>query len=418
MSRYDINNVFSEYNRLSKAIESFSVAEKLIPKFPDYMTAAIRTMQPVIDYSKNLENMRTAFKNIDIIQNSIQNITGHYDFSALNRCLELAIPHFNQFKISGIADFSAQVKLISDFNKPFTDYFSSLQASFSFIDSLSLIRNQVPVLFSYERNFSEAYKGLYSVILDESFSPELDEDGDLEWKNENECICSSAIKDIFGLPELFKSISRQDVQDLLEVLKTQPYTVLENSIARAILSEMRTSLAQNLIRIESGTSFLHGRKHTRGEITFTDDEMLKAPSFCTHTERFNPAGSPAYYLGESLETIQKELKPTGEEKDAKELQYVQITTKKSLYVLDIRNRQCPVFEFCKYPLKTPSPRPKEYLIPNFIAQCCTQLREKDNIRIDGILYQSTINPSGHCLVLFETNSDYFRITRRDTIPFV
>ena len=415
MSKYD--DIFSEYNRFSKAIDSFSAYTKLMPKIPDYMTAATRTLQPTIDFVNRLESIQAPFKNIGIAQQNLQKLLGVYDFSALNWALELTLPHANQVAISGIAELSEQAKMLMGFNKSFTDYFSSLQSSFSFIDSLSVVRNQLPVLFYYERNFSNAYQGLYTEILDDSFSPELDEDGDLEWKNENETICSSVIKDIYGLPELFKNISRQDVQELLETLKTQPYTALENGIAKAILNELRTSLAKNLTRIPNGATFLHGRKHSKNEIVFTDDEMMKAPAYCTHTERFNPAGSPAYYLGESIETIQKELKPTTEEKEELELQYIQITTKRPLYVFDIRDRECPVFEFCKYPLKNPSPRPKEYLVPNFIAQCCTQLRKTADIQIDGILYKSTINPSGQCLVLFETNTDYFKITKRDRIPF-
>ena len=413
-----MDNVFSEYKWVSKAIESLSANAEMIQKIPDYMSVTTREMQPIIDYSKQLEAMQAPFKNIGIVQQNIQNITRVYDFSVLNRVLESTMINFHQLNMVGETRLSEQIKFLVEFNKPFTDYFSSLQTSLSFIDSLDLVRKQIPVLFNYERNFSWIYQRLYSEILDDTFSPELDEDCDLAWKNEKSIIYSSSIKDIYGLPKLFENISRQDVQELLEVLKTQPYTALENGIAKTILREMKRSLAKNLIEIHTGSTFLHGRKHLKGKITFTDDEMMKAPSYCVHTERFNPSENPAYYLGDSIETIQKELKPTSEEKDEQELQYIQITTKRPLYVLDIRDKECPVFEFCKYPLTNSSPRPKEYLIPNFIAQCCTQLRETDDIQIDGILYKSTINPNGQCLVLFRANSDYFRITKRDVIPFM
>ena len=361
-------------------------------------------MKILRDQQKAIESITPQIKILQpLLKDFSKGITSYFDYTK---------------SIQEITGISEQINFIADFNKLFTSYFSTLQSFFSFVDSLSLIRIQMPVLFNYERCFSDKYQELYFEVLDESFSPRLNEDGDLEWKNEKCSICSSTIKDIHGLPELFKNISRQDVQNLLEALKTQPLTVLDNKVARAILDEMRISLVKNLIRIETGSTFLHGRKHTKGEIVFTDDEMLKAPASCTHTERFNPTGIPAYYLGESIETIQKELKPTAEEKDTQELQYIQITTKRPLYVLDIRDKQCPVFEFCKYPLKNPTVRPKEYLIPNFIAQCCTHLRDTDNIQIDGILYKSTINPTGHCLVLFEANSDCFKITKRDLIPFV
>lgn len=390
MSKY--NSIFSEYDRISKVLEGFSAYTNAMPKIPDYLTEVTRAMQPIADYSKQLEMMQGS--------------------------LESTIPRFNQLGMAGAADFSAQAKLLLGFNTQFTDCFSLLRSEFSFMDSLSIVRNQIPAVFNYERNFSKSYYEFYDEILDDSFSPKLDEYGDLEWKNEKSRIYSPTIKDIYGLPKLFEDISRQEVQELLEILSVHPYTALENPIAKNILNRMRNSLKKHLKELCTGSTFLHGRKHTRGEIPFTDDEMMKAPVHCTHTERFNPAENPAYYLGESIETIQKELKPTKEEKDEQELQYIQITTKRPLYVLDIRDKECPVFEFCKYPLKNPSPRPKEYLVPNFIAQCCTQLRETDNIQIDGILYKSTINPSGHCLVLFEANSDYFKITKRDMIPFL
>ena len=283
-----------------------------------------------------------------------------------------------------------------------------------------MIHTQLPVLFNYERSFSRQYKGIYSEILDDSYSPSIDDNGELEWENENESFNSSNIKDVYGVPKLFKSITRGEVLDLLEELKRQPYTILSNkkSVAKKVFDELKSSLSHQITVIPAESQFLHGRKHSSDKIGFTDDEMLTAPPYCVRTERFNPAEVPAYYLGDSIETIQKELRLDDEEKGKNDLQYVQITTKRPLHVLDIRNDECLVFEYCKYPLVNPSPRPTEYLVPNFIAQCCSQLKENGDVQIDGILYQSTVNPAGHCLVLFEANSSLFKITKRSIVPFV
>ena len=141
MSKYD--DIFSEYNRFSKAIDSFSAYTKLMPKIPDYMTAATRTLQPTIDFVNRLESIQAPFKNIGIAQQNLQKLLGVYDFSALNGALELTLPHANQVAISGIAELSEQAKMLMGFNKSFTDNFSWLHSSFSLNQSVHLLRHSL-----------------------------------------------------------------------------------------------------------------------------------------------------------------------------------------------------------------------------------------------------------------------------------
>lgn len=128
--------------------------------------------------------------------------------------------------------------------------------------------------------------------------------------------------------------------------------------------------------------FYHCRKHIKNRMPYTFEEMLKAPHGIPGAGRYNRVGSSCYYFSNTKKGAETEIQKYLKEGEV--LQTVKIYTNKNANILDLSNsleRRSTFLQYLRYKVEDlNSSMPREYLLPNFVADCCKR------IGFDGIKY--------------------------------
>lgn len=266
--------------------------------------------------------------------------------------------------------------------------------------SLSTLRSSTPLFFNYEDNYGLGYQNLYKklnsnwnkIIFNEDYStfPEiLDTKTSKQFSSEN-------IKDVVGIPQLFNDISQLEVVDFLGHLEKFPFLALKHPIGKKIYTDLEAQIEKHKISINKIILYRSRIWNKNQKIPYTVNNMWNAPIGIPAMGRFNPSGVSYLYMSDSLETSKSETKNIDNFKS----NIMKTTLKSKLTVLDFSEQTCPIFEFCNKKQEDNKSTPKEYLVPNFIAQCISYLKAQNKPSVDGIKYKSTLNPNGFCYVFF------------------
>jgi RES domain-containing protein len=139
-------------------------------------------------------------------------------------------------------------------------------------------------------------------------------------------------------------------------------------------------------------------------VPFIDSELWAPPEGIPVHGRYNPIGVPVLYLGDSIKTCLAETHvKSGEAAEVATFQLL-----KTIRVLDIR-RDGNLSDLVSIPALTGNPLTKEYIFPNFLAQCCALSG------IHGIVYESVQNSEGWNLALLQYEPERtVRITKIET----
>lgn len=195
------------------------------------------------------------------------------------------------------------------------------------------------------------------------------------------CVCDAA--------GLLDSLSDTEIFDENELIDFMSH--LERSFGTGLDSSTGQKIRNLVKEIDSFISFdrdvyYHSRPRKRSDTPYVGEQMLRAPYGVSSVGRFNHLGQSHYYFSDtkegSVEEISKHI-----DKDSSDwvVQTAKITSKGSIRLLDLsdkgKRRLKNFISFISKPCSEDSgKRPREYLIPQFLGDCCI------DENIDGIKY--------------------------------
>ncbi|GED33506.1 RES family NAD+ phosphorylase [Brevibacillus centrosporus] len=222
-----------------------------------------------------------------------------------------------------------------------------------------------------------------------SDSPFTTKDEVARWSGEDQEVAQFMIE-TFG-------ISTKEAQRFIKHLMRYPMIGMEHEVGKKILETIRSRKMDGIMVIDQLQTFSRSRKRNliQRHVPFIDSELWAPPEGVPVHGRYNPIGVPVLYLGDSIKTCLAETHvKSGEVAEVATFQLL-----KTIRVLDIR-RDGNLSDLVSIPALTGNPLTKEYIFPNFLAQCCALSG------IHGIVYESVQNSEGWNLALlqYEPNS--------------
>lgn len=220
---------------------------------------------------------------------------------------------------------------------------------------------------------------------------------------------------IYNVTTCFTEISEQELMSFVSFLQQYPMLGCQHDTGIKIYQELCDILrayqnSPDFVTIPIGTTFYRCRVWEKGrDHNFTTNEMYK-PSFgISEMARFNSSGVNHLYLAESKITAQKEanaLNPT------KQNTVLQTRIGRKLRLFEISRGKNQVFNYCLFQ-KTDNcgKAPMEYLVPNYISQCCHEIIRREQYAIDGIKYSSVQSPEEFSYVLFQADENSFQMPK-------
>lgn len=128
--------------------------------------------------------------------------------------------------------------------------------------------------------------------------------------------------------------------------------------------------------------YYHGRKLDEESCPFTEKAMATAPYGMSGPGRYNRAGISYYYFANTKEGVAAEIKKHCE---CRTVQIAEIRPIKTIKMIDLSGTMrggATFLKYIRYPMPDGSKKgvPREYLIPNYVSDCCRRFG------IDGIKY--------------------------------
>lgn len=153
--------------------------------------------------------------------------------------------------------------------------------------------------------------------------------------------------------------------------------------------------------------YYHARLKPAGTAPYLKDDMAKAPRLLVKAGRFNGTQKAYYYFSDTEHGAMQEIGKHGSEDEA---QVAEIEGKRDVRLIDLSGVGRGTNYFLKY-LRFPFTNtdqviPPEYLVPNFVAQCCR------HAGIDGIKYYGSKTYSNYVV----WDDDLFRIASMRVVP--
>jgi RES domain-containing protein len=195
----------------------------------------------------------------------------------------------------------------------------------------------------------------------------------------------------FGLLDMLKQVTEHEMVSFVGHLLEYPMLALEHKIGRLI----RDSVEEMVVKRKVNGHFYRCRVRPENEVMpWTEVEMWEAPHGVSSQGRFNSAGNGFLYVSRLQDVAVLEMKqPEGTLIDVMKLSFdAEIT------MIDLTSADNILFRSCMFRSSNSAKVQKEYLVPNFLAQCCHKAK------IHAIKYKSVMNPDVSNYVFF----DYLR----------
>lgn len=249
--------------------------------------------------------------------------------------------------------------------------------------------NVIPDVMKTIAKFNNYYNDILKIIP----SPYLDtfgNDNKLYIKSiENKSISVPAEnqEDIISINKMIPNISLDEITNFINYIATHPMLAYRHKVGKDIFDYIETQGQENI----SGVTVYRVRKALRNHsIPFTQNEMFE-PEFTKPSQnRFSNLGINSLYLSQDLEIAKKE---TGVVRRSR-YTYIKLNIKNPLKLLNVCDKNIPLFSSCHKMTKSKNNLKTEYLISNFVADCANELK------FDGIIYYSVFDHSKKNYVLF------------------
>lgn len=153
--------------------------------------------------------------------------------------------------------------------------------------------------------------------------------------------------------------------------------------------------------------YYHARLKPAGTASYLKDDMVKAPRLLVKAGRFNGPQKAYYYFSDTEHGAMQEI---GKHGSGDEAQVAEIESRRDVRLIDLSGVGRGTNYFLKY-LRFPFTNtdqviPPEYLVPNFVAQCCR------HAGIDGIKYYGSKTYSNYVV----WDDGLFRIVSMHVTP--
>lgn len=204
------------------------------------------------------------------------------------------------------------------------------------------------------------------------------------------------LEQAFGTLDIIKNVTEEEIVDFLGHLIRYPMLALEHKIGKLIRKNIRGMTTT--VRL-SGSCYRCRVRPESEVLPWTEPEMWQAPTGVSQQGRFNPTGIGLVYISREKETAIAEMKQSnGAIIDVIKLNFEE---KATLKIIDITRSDVPLFRLCMAKA-TNQPLKKSYLLPNFLAQCCSMEG------IHAIKYKSVYHPEVSNYVFFDFLREWFK----------
>lgn len=186
-------------------------------------------------------------------------------------------------------------------------------------------------------------------------------------------------------------IHRGEAEDFIQFLTEHPMMGLDHSVGKKILEIIQRREIQGIKKINVGDVFYRSRKREVSEnpYPYLSEELQAPPIGVSKHGRYNPVGVSVLYLADSPKTSLREIDLEDGNKAVADIAKVVALTE--LEVWDVRSLDLK--DFISMPSMNKDIISQEYLLPNFLSQCCSYAK------INGVVYDSVKNKSGYNLAL-------------------
>ncbi|GAA0849272.1 RES family NAD+ phosphorylase [Paenibacillus glucanolyticus] len=293
------------------------------------------------------------------------------------------------FKTSPLNIHQGPLKSISRFLPKTSDLISEPFITTGLIDYATHV-NSLANTYLYEPNFSDSPDEDSSII-------DLDPTSDsIETKIELEQMPSA-----LGLTDIME-ITRDEMVKFVGFLQRYPMLGLEEPVGKII----RESVCDLAVEAEIEETLYRCRVRENNELMpWTETEMWEAPMGVSSQGRFNVGGNGFFYLSQTSDVAIREMK----QEKGKTYDIVQFRLSAKIKLIDLTMYSCPLFDMCMYPASNNNKVVKEYLVPNFLSQCC----QREGIH--AIKYKSMFNSDVENFVFFDKLRSWFYYLSSETV---
>jgi hypothetical protein len=202
------------------------------------------------------------------------------------------------------------------------------------------------------------------------------------------------ISGVAGLQNIISTVTMQDALDFYNYLTKYPMLGLGHIVGQKI----RDSLKDIKLTTISNVLLYRGRVCKKKQtISHAEYEMFEAPYGKSDQQRFNIKGHGFLYAANKRKGAIKEIV----NRQKRNLTIFEMKLNNKVDILDMASNSCPLFDFCQIPKSKASSFNHEYLVQNFVAQCCMKMG------IEGIRYRSTKDPATFNYVFFDIKKSWF-----------
>ncbi|MCW3793779.1 RES family NAD+ phosphorylase [Paenibacillus sp. LS1] len=220
-----------------------------------------------------------------------------------------------------------------------------------------------------------------------------EEQPSLYLRRHNDKMPVEQLKRAFGLNTLLE-ISEKEMVDFVGRLQRLPMLALEHRVGKHILNSIDEMSEMTDIK---GLTVYRCRTRSPEEMSWSEFEMWEAPSGVSSQGRFNAEGRGFLYLSEDPEVSVAEMKQT----TVTTYDIMELECSAKFKVIDLtKHPDLNLFRYCMFESKSKNKR--EYLVPNFLAQCC-ELKG-----IKAIKYKSIYKQDSPNYVFFDYLTDWFK----------
>jgi hypothetical protein len=195
-------------------------------------------------------------------------------------------------------------------------------------------------------------------------------------------ICKT--EDFLDATEYEEKFTENELMNFMAFLDDSPMFAMNNDVGRKIFRLI--SDFPYIIGFDKD-KYYHCRARNKNDSPYVWEQMRRAPYGVTYPGRYNHAGQAYFYFSDKADGAKNEILKhmSSKDKDDKVLQIVELGVNTDVRLIDLSGKNKrglnTFFKYIRFPLGMDQvARPREYLIPCFVSECCRA------VGINGIKY--------------------------------
>ncbi|WP_113671178.1 RES family NAD+ phosphorylase [Vallitalea guaymasensis] len=214
----------------------------------------------------------------------------------------------------------------------------------------------------------------------------------------NKKIEVTQIPSTLAVTQFFDNISQEETLEFYHHLSEYPMIGTAHPVGKEILNSLKSY--ENYVDLDL-TLFRARKREASMDRPFVIKELFNPSYGIANQGRYNFHGISNLYLCDSLEGALSEVRAQPPET----IDIPEFRLSKRVNLLDVTEKDCALFNYCGFENKSNLNIKPEYLIPNFLSQCCKLSG------IEGIKYLSDKHEDAENYVFFIFNEyDFKHIT--------